>query len=370
MSSKIKLARYISLFIGLAVVPMFWNACGQVAFDAGSSSLKAADCGKNPTDAACLPPPHPVSQSVAVKSNNSDVDILFVVDNSGSMDKEQVGIGNKVSGFLNKLTGLNWRIALTTTDPRAMTAGLTKNDPKRPWGDGQLRPFDADNGSQYILKSDEVNAADAQSLLANAVNVGILGSGDERGINAAYRAVERFSAGSVGNRDFFRTDARLAIVLISDEDECSEGYEKCSGDNTASIPANLLAVVHQRLGIDKVISFNSIIYKPGDANCTTGAYEGKTYEALTKLTNGSEGSVCDADYTTPLANIGSKVVELIKSVTLSCAPVDMNGDGVPELKVTLADGTVMTSGFTVGGATVAFNNALPEGTHQFDYNCR
>ncbi|MCJ8275422.1 MAG: hypothetical protein HRT44_05575, partial [Bdellovibrionales bacterium] len=44
-------------------------------------------------------------------------DILFVIDNSGSMAQEQRDIADKIINFFNKLGGLNWRVAITTTDP-------------------------------------------------------------------------------------------------------------------------------------------------------------------------------------------------------------------------------------------------------------
>ena len=79
-----------------------------------------------------------------------------------------------------------------------------------------------------------MTAADAQTKLSAAIQMGIGGSGNERGINAAYRAVERAATPGV-NRDFFRPNAKLAVVLISDEDECSVGAAECPAAQWATV---------------------------------------------------------------------------------------------------------------------------------------
>lgn len=351
------------------LIPFMWNACSKVAFDADQSSNKPASCDPQLCTA---PPPSPslraVVQNIEVKVNK-DVDILFVVDNSGSMEQEQKDIGLKIGGFLDKIKDLNWQIAITTTDENVMTKSAT--DVARPWGDGQLRSFDGEAGMNFILKPNSLPlVADLEKMLGDAMNVGIKGSGNERGINAAYRAIERSAAASV-NKDFIRADARLAIVVISDEDECSTGLAECkAGTEESSTPANLLKKAADTLGANKVVSFNSIIYIPNDATCKTGGNEGKVYQQLTDLTGGVKGSVCSNDFSGPLAALGQKVTELVKSVTLTCVPEDKNGDGSPDLTVKLADGSTMTSGFTISGASVTFAAALPAGMHKFDYFCK
>ncbi len=358
------------LIVTLAAIPSFWNACGKVGFESGSANYKS--CVAMGADLSnCFHVGdvtyHDVSQSVTVTAN-SNVDILFVVDNSGSMQEEQIGIGNKINGFLDKIKDLNWQIAVTTTDSASAT--VAGNGNARNWGDGQFRPFDSDTGNQFILRSTQVNAMTAQTQLANAINVGILGSGDERGINATYRAIERAASPSI-NKDFLRADSKLAVVLTSDEDECSNGSSNCSGGNASrSVPQNVLNLIAAQYGTGKGFSFNSIIYIPGDASCTTGANAGNSYKQLSTLTNGVVASVCSSDFTTPLANIGSRVVNLVNSATLSCTPEDINNDGKPDLQINLADGTVVTSGYTLAGKQVSFSNPLPEGTHRFFYFCK
>lgn len=355
----------------LLVWPSFWNACGNVSFQAGSGSVYRS-CAMAGADLSNCFNPQPglykeMSQSINVSTQN-EVDVLFVIDNSGSMSEEQQGMGNKINGFLSKIANLDWQIAITTTDGRSTTP--ITGDTNRPWSDGQFRPFDSNSGSQYILRPSQVSAADAQTKLSAAIQMGVGGDGNERGINAVYRAIERAATPSV-NRDFFRPNAKLAVVLISDEDECSTGVANCAaGTGDKSTPQNLVSLVQNQLGANKGFTFNSIIKIPGDATCTTAASTGNTYKALSDLTGGVTASVCASDYTAPLNVIGNRVVQLVNSASLNCAPVDMDGDGQPDIQVKLAGGGTHTGGYQVSGNNVTFNTPLPEGSHSFYYFCQ
>jgi len=349
-------------------VPAIMNSCGQVRFDK-STALSSLDCESGQD---CVDPNgggslyQMVSQDLAVSANR-DVDVLFVVDNSGSMIEEQVGIGAKISGFLDKIKDLNWQIALTTTDPRENS--LSPEGVAVAWGDGQFRAFGT-SGSKFILNSQEFNAAAAQSALSDAIFVGAQGNATERGIRAAYRSVER-AAVDGPYKSFFRPNARLAVVVISDEDECSRGVSGCPAeDRDKSRPAEFVNLVKARFGEAKVFSFNSIIYKPGDNTCKTGLVQGNTYAELTLLTGGLMGSVCAQDYAAPLADLGNRVTELVKATSLKCIPQDVDNDGALDLKVQVgSNGEILKSGYEVNGLTVTFADALPEGSYHFEYFC-
>jgi hypothetical protein len=305
------------------------------------------------------------SQSINVGAN-SDVDILFVVDNSGSMQQEQSELANRISGFLGVIQDLNWQIAMTTTDPRSGNVVRDDNNIQRSWGDGQFRPFGSDDGDQFILKRSEHSASEAQALLSQAINVGIRGSGNERGINAVYRAIERRQQSSAHDQ-FFRPNASLAVVLISDEDECSN--YSCP-DLLESSPMGLVSLVTESFGPNKPFNFHSIIWIPGDSGCNTGYHQGPTYMQMSTLAGGVVGSICSSNYTSLLTNIGERVIELVESTQLNCSPADINNDGKADLFITLDGGhTLAASDFTINGNRVNFKDPLPEGQHIVTYYC-
>ncbi len=287
---------------------------------------------------------------------NDKVDILFVVDNSGSMSNIQNQLASRINGFISKLAGLNWQIMVTTTDTRANTtdqAGRTV-----PWGDGQLRSFGLP-GSPLVLNPSHANA---QQHLGTAITVGARGSGDERGINATYRFVERYKSSATT----LRPGAAFTSIVISDEDECSTG---CGQSVAKSKPENLVNLVKTHLGQDKIFVFNALIGIPEDRSCLSSSQWGNTYARLQAMTNGILGSVCSSDYAAHLSELGTKVAGLVRSVQLECAPVDTSGDGLPDVRVLLEAGQTPPS-FSVSGSLVTFSQHLPKGNHRFEYACR
>ena len=328
------------------------SACGKVGFNkVDDGSFTAAGVKTNA-----------VSQNISVNSDDQ-VDILFVVDNSGSMKEEQANFSSKINGFMDLVKDLDWHVALTTTDARINT--VDKNKVERAWGDGQFRPFDSDTGSVFVLKAGEVSLGTAQAQLAAAIEVGLLGSGDERAVNSTYRAVQR-AASTPANKDFFRPKARLAVIVISDENECSDG--KCLATQPTDVPANLLSLVKSTFGNDKIFTFNSIAKMAADTTCTTATL-GSVYETMSQITDGVTGSVCASDYTPLLSKLGTRVKDLVKSVQLGCEPADMNGDGKGDVTLMGASGERMTTGFSVTGRLVTFDQALSDGLHTFEYHC-
>lgn len=333
------------------------SACApDVAFQTVSQDLASSAGGGAPVTYKS------VAQSFDVKAN-TDVDVLFVVDNSGSMDAEQKNISAKINGFMDIIKDANWHVALTTTDPKVNT--IAPDKASRPWGDGQFRPFDSDSGSLYVLKAGQQSMTDAQKMLSAAIQVGLLGDGSERSINASYRAIER-TANTPANQDFFREKSKLIVIAISDEDECSDG--KCSSAPEKSVPENLVKLVHDRFGTDKVFMFNSIVKAPGDTACTTAAVA-PIYEAMSKLTGGLIGSVCATDYTATLTKMGYKTVELLKSINLNCQPVDSNGDGDLDFALLDSKGKKVAAGYSISGTTVTFASNLAEGSYSASYSC-
>lgn len=284
-------------------------------------------------------------QSVKVNEYNK-VDILFVVDNSGSMAYEQRSMASRVRNFLDVVKGLDWQIAVTTTDPVHSTLG-----------DGRLVPLYGQTGS-YILNS-SVPDADARNILGMTLQRRETGSPSEQGIYAAYRAVERSLAAAGSNTNFIRPDSQLAVVLISDEDESASGAK--------NDPANFVKFIQNSFEGQKAMSFHSIISRPGDKACLDGegARMGYRFEEMAKLTGGVVGDVCAADYAAQVQGIAEGVRKTLKSITLPCAPVI---DSMRSLLV-LKDGQVYDGTRKMEGLNLVFDNMLPAGNYEVYYSC-
>jgi hypothetical protein len=177
---------------------------------------------------------------------NRNVDILFVIDNSLSMEQEQASLRANFSKFMDVLATIeggmpNVHIGVTTsnigqsaTDGVGMasfgTACAGKGD------DGALRTAPTING-RYIIDEEVAGGArnrNYSGTLADAfsaiADVGTQGCGIEQHLGAAERALT-----NVVNSGFLRDDAKLAVIFIQDEDDCSlehKGLFEGSTDGT------------------------------------------------------------------------------------------------------------------------------------------
>ncbi|WP_428261916.1 hypothetical protein [Haliangium sp.] len=178
-----------------------------------------------------------------------DVDILFVIDDSESMGEEQASLIKNFPGFIAKLQSIqgglpNIHIAIASTDMGAQS-GITGCD-SGDGDNGELQadfvgtdpacsdmtvsldgnePFisdieDEDNPGTRIrnysgMLNDDENLAKVFSCMAQ---LGLEGCGFEQPLESMRRALEKDSG-------FLRPNAFLAIIFISDEDDCST-YDK------------------------------------------------------------------------------------------------------------------------------------------------
>ncbi len=131
----------------------------------------------------------------------ADADLLFVVDDSNSMAEAQAAVSAAVGSLTSTFAdqGLVWRAAVTTTDVSAAD------------GRGRFLP---------IGTGGAVWTEDAAQLAAGLV-VGVEGSNLERGLEAAWYGLTPPLA-THDNEGFRRPEARLVVVVISDEDDCSD----------------------------------------------------------------------------------------------------------------------------------------------------
>lgn len=330
------------------------------------------------------------------------VDILIVNDNSGSMSPEQQKMGERFPTFLQSLGKLDYHIGMITTDisstftstpagiknPRAAKNGNGK------FQDGNLLEFAA--GVKFLTKA----TANKENLFLETIkrdetiaceNSGYKDeycpSGDERGIFAANLALDRTGSDAPG---FLRPTAHLAIIILADEDErgMSDSRSARDSNDRALIsmypleeldkPATLVSRFRQRFP-DKTLSVHSIIIRPGDTNCLNAqtaqningvvnpfirGTEGYSYAALSELTGGKIGTICDSDYGVQLADIGSYLQYQVVSFPLACRPIN------DEFKVTDDLGNDVNATADFNKMEVVVDDHLPELTKvTLEYTC-
>jgi hypothetical protein len=288
----------------------------------------------------------------SVTKSDRQLDVLFVVDNSLSMQDEQKSMAAKINSFMDRIKDFDWQIGIVTTDPG-----------QKDYGDGRLLAYD--DGS-FILNS-KLDLTKARQLFAKTIQRTETGSPNEQGIRATARAIQRSTGSSaeVSHRQFFREHSALAAVVLSDENE--------SGEQNINKGTALLRLISNTWGEHKIFQFHSIIVRPDDTVCkaaaTVGAhYYGTAYADLTKLTGGVLGSICEEDYGNQLSLIGQSVANSKTTYDLECTPKDIDGDGVSDVTVKATGGAVVPN-FTVNGNQITFSKPPQEGQYDIDYFC-
>lgn len=166
---------------------------------------------------------NPDSKSDAV-DECTKVDIIFVIDDSGSMAPHQTNLANNFPKFVETIEGfrtksgakLDWRAAITTTtvDPEEETSTQDGDA-----SNGLYRQSAKCGTTQRWIEGADPEITKKFSCLAK---VGTGGSGDERPLEALKMSLEdRVKDGM--NAGFRRDDALLATILLTDEDDGSDG---------------------------------------------------------------------------------------------------------------------------------------------------
>ena len=281
------------------------------------------------------------------------VNLLFVVDNSHSMQEELQAIANKFDSFLEQIRKVNYRIGIITTD--------WKMD------DGNLITFS--NGQKFLSNPDQIASVHRENIryFREKIKVPVGSNDDERGIYAANRALDK--AKSSG---FFRQHSLLMVVFVSDEDERSYGGkrpEEFYGGRVEPLedldyPETFFRKANFQHNSIVTTVAHSIIVKPGDKSCarSSGGVEGRIYAQASNpsqsllnqygnIRKGYIGSVCASNYGVHLGKIAEYVDEM-PPVILGCSAVpgsvhvQVNGNRKP---------------FTVSGRNVKITGEVPFG---------
>ncbi|MCM2280794.1 MAG: hypothetical protein NDI61_02990 [Bdellovibrionaceae bacterium] len=303
-----------------------------------------------------IPTPTPVpsvTETFVQKESDYKVDILVVTDNSGSMDRDQRKLGVKFQSFISALKNIDWQIGITTTDTSDGPFGIK----------GSLLNLASTN--QYILTP---HAPDAtmlfQKTVARPETDGCLnrtsgppcGSGNEEPLRATLMALDKRHHDNAG---FFRDMVDTVVLVLSDEDELS------NGPAAATKPQQVVDHFKREFGDTKKLSAYGIIIQPGDQKCladqnadltnpTHSSYYGTHVAELARLTGGSTMSICESDYGRSLSKISEKVREGLSAFELRETPVPGS------VEVHLSPSSPIP--FRVEGRRIIFERAPETGT--------
>ena len=239
------------------------------------------------------------------------VDVLWVIDNSLSMDDEQAEVADKFTQFTDSIekTNLDFQVAVITTDMESATNGR-----------GQML------GDPKILTSSVPNY---KELFAERVQVGVDGSDREKGIDSAYTALsEPLRSGA--NAGFVREGATLSIIYVSDENDCTDRgaldtYSSplsCYENSEELVPIRDLIEDYESLKSngDRIL-VSAIVGPEIQQNCD-GAVPGFRYQTMATAFGGLQGSICNTSFASIMTQLGLQTSGVLSTFQLSFDAVE------------------------------------------------
>jgi len=222
------------------------------------------------------------------------MDVLFVIDNSCSMGDEQAALALNSDLFITPLStsGADFHIGTITTDSAAFRGPI-------------ITPTTPDIIAEF---QDQIVA-------------GIMGSATEKGLEMANDATQPGGAAGPGG-SFFRDDANLVVVIVSDEDDMS--------------PDPVIDYVSDMtMTKDPTISTFSLHSVAGTYPSSTCAYPAERYDEAVMLGGGQFFDICTTDWGYQVEQIANDSLSSVLYYPLSEDPVvdsiEVFVDGAPVL---------------------------------------
>ena len=190
-----------------------------VTNDAGTVTTAAAQC------------PEGSSPRVVVSGSPIKLDLLFMIDDSPSMQEEQSNLARNFPQLIEELRKMpagfpDLHLGVVSSDMGAGAANLGSSCGNSLGDRGVLQVrggcgLDASKGRFLISQSggtDNNFQGDIADVFACMANLGTNGCGFEHQLQSVRMALSGFVTDNAG---FLRSDAHLAVVYITDEDDCS-----------------------------------------------------------------------------------------------------------------------------------------------------
>ena len=213
-----------------------------------------------------------------VQEEEKIFDIIWVIDNSGSMFPFQNSLINNMSSFFTAFFAqqdVDFRMGFITTDNHMLVSG------------------------DYIDKNTPDPISAATDIL---LSIGTYGNGNERGLFELNNAMSHFVSSGI----FMREDANFVVIFLSDE-----------ADNSANPYTWFISAYSIKKDPTKFKAYGVIGDYPSGCNGLFNGYPysadyGSGYYELINYYGGDWFSICNPDWATSLTSIANDII--IRSV--------------------------------------------------------
>ena len=302
------------------------GTCPKTCEELGNCPTKSCEdlgtCVKTCEELGTCQTAQKVTEDFYQDLGNDMVDILIVNDNSSSMVDDQKKFGSKFQSFMSKISDLDFHIGITTTDVSNGLYGIR----------GTLVPIGSDpyvaginpsaSTPRFLTKStpnlernflDTIVRHETDKCVKNPNEV--CPSGNEQPLRAIQMAVAKRAS---DNRGFFRDEADLAVVILTDEDEASTGAA-----TLMQRPKETLDLIQNTWPGKQLLSYG-IFIQPGDSACSKEQKNmgnvGNILWSFMAITNGASSSICNKDFGPSLEDLSQKIRRLVTSFELKGTP--------------------------------------------------
>jgi hypothetical protein len=306
--------------------------CAAFSTSVCAPAIDPDDHGQGGPDASGWNPDDPPATQRCTQ-----MDILFVIDDSGSMAEEQTNLASNFPAFAGILNDylvegtlpLDYRVAITTTGVTASYVQVIPGIPQ--FGIPEQRIPGSQQGDDGAFRQRcnmsrtwlERTDNDMVQTFACAANVGTNGPGLEMPLYASELALSaRIADGR--NAGFLRDDALLAVVYLTDEDDCSHrssNFEVHADRPCSDEPVAQWVQFFDNLKGARGRWATAVIAGPTDCSSQFGdAAAAHRLQELVQLTggNGVFASICEG-------NLAGALQQALDTFTAACEtfpPVD------------------------------------------------
>lgn len=228
---------------------------------------------------------------LATLNVEGEIDILWVIDNSGSMQTIQNNVIANSKIFMEQFVKqkyIKWKMGLISTDKR----------------DRPRIGFDVAFDSTLVDHSDPTSLDQVVNQFQNAVSgLGTDGSASEYTFYNILRLIQEYDA----KIPFIRSNAHLAIIMVTDEVEQSNEFG--SQYQALTFLNTIRAYVNPQRQIRFYGAFDFKDLK--DCNSSWGdSYAGSAFEEIITETGGFHISACVSDFGNKLVEVGKDIASL------------------------------------------------------------
>ena len=197
-------------------------------------------CNKNKVGASFssnqIEPEKSTESFVPEKQTHDKLDILLVIDESGSMNTVHTTLASRLEDLLVAVSDNDWQIAITTTNPLScVLTVIDKNTPnyKQIFTETINQKSLKDSYKDYSLydyaTTEQAIYGAIRGLRGDCITARSLDSKDANGLSqvAVNESRGGYSSSCQKKATWVRDGSMLAVVLITDEDHIDKGKPQC-----------------------------------------------------------------------------------------------------------------------------------------------